>query len=109
MTATKYSDYSGSTGISPRTNVYAERKLLKHAAPVCVLDKFGLLRPMPKNKSQQIKFRRPNTFTAATVPLVEGVTPSTTQFSYQDVTATLKQYGQVSEITPSRTLTRIRS
>lgn len=95
MTTTKYAD----SGISPRTNVYAERKMLKYAAPVCVFDKFGLLRPMPKNKTQSIKFRRPNVFTAATVPLVEGVTPSTTQFSYTDVSATLLQYGQVSEIT----------
>lgn len=95
MTATRYSD----AGVSPRTNVYAERQMLKHAGPVRVLDKFGLLRPMPKNKTQTIKFRRPKVFTAATTPLVEGVTPSATQFSYEDVSATLKQYGQLVEIT----------
>lgn len=95
MTATKYAD----SGISPRTTVYAERQMLKYAAPVVILDKFGLMRPMPRNKSQQIKFRRPNVFSAATVPLTEGITPSSTQFSYADVPATLKQYGQVGEIT----------
>ena len=36
---------------------------------------------------------------AATTPLVEGVTPSATQFSYEDVSATLLQYGQIVEIT----------
>jgi len=92
---TRYSD----AGVSPRTNVYAEREMLKYQMPVRVLDKFGMLRPMPKNKTQTIKFRRPIVFTAATTPLVEGVTPSTTQFSYEDVTASLKQYGQVVEIT----------
>src|SRR5690606_24812714 len=92
---TRYSD----PGVSPRTNVYAERQMLKHAAPVTVLDKFGMLRPMPKNKTQTIKFRRPKVFTAATTPLVEGVTPTATQFSYEDVEATLKQYGQIVEIT----------
>ena len=90
---------STDAGISQRTTVYAERQMLKHAGPVIVLDKFGMLRPMPKNKGTTIKFRRPNVFTAATVPLQEGVTPTATQFSYTDVEATLKQYGQVVEIT----------
>lgn len=95
MTITKYSD----AGVSPRTNVYAEREMLKHAGPVMVLDKFGMTRPMPKNKTQTIKFRRPKVFTAATTPLVEGVTPTSTQFQYEDVEATIKQYGQVVEVT----------
>lgn len=95
MTITRYSD----AGVSPRTNVYAERQMLKYAMPVVILDKFGMLRPMPKNKTQTIKFRRPKVFTAATTPLVEGVTPTATQFSYEDVGVTLKQYGQVVEIT----------
>ncbi len=95
MTGTRYTD----AGVSPRTNVYAERQMLKHAMPVRILDKFGQIRPMPKNKTQTIKFRRPKIFTAATTPLVEGVTPSATQFAYEDVSATIKQYGQVVEIT----------
>jgi len=95
MGMTKYSD----AGVSPRTNVYAERQMLKHAMPVVILDKFGDIKPMPKNKTQTIKFRRPKVFTAATTPLVEGVTPTSTQFSYEDVSVTLKQYGQVVEVT----------
>jgi len=95
MTTTRYTD----AGVSPRTNVYAERQMLKHAMPVVILDKFGMLRPMPKNKTQTIKFRRPKIFTAATTPLVEGVTPTATQFSYEDVEVSLKQYGQVVEVT----------
>ena len=95
MTTTRYTD----AGVSPRTNVYAERQMLKHAMPIRILDKFGMMRPMPKNKTQTIKFRRPKIFTAATTPLVEGVTPTATQFAYEDVQATIKQYGQVVEIT----------
>lgn len=85
-------------GISQRTNVYAERQMLRHAAPVIVLDKFGLVKPMPKNKSTTIKFRRPLVFAAVLTPLVEGVTPQATQFAYEDVGVTLKQYGQVVEV-----------
>lgn len=90
---------SQSTGISQRTNVWAEREMLKHAGPVTVLDKFGLTKRMPKNKSTTIKFRRPKPFEAVTSPLVEGVTPKTTAFAYEDVEATLKQYGMVVGIT----------
>jgi len=90
---------STDTGISQRTNVYAERQMLKWAGPTEVLAKFGVKKQMPKNKSTTIKFRRPNVFTAKTTPLVEGVTPSTSSFSYTDVQATLKQYGDIAEIT----------
>ena len=92
---TRYTD----SGISPRTNVHAMRTMLKHQMPVIVLDKFGLVRPMPKNKTQTVKFRRPKVFTAADTPLVEGVTPTATQFRYEDVTGQIKQYGQLVEIT----------
>lgn len=90
---------STDAGISQRTNVYAERVMLKHAEPVRVLDKFAMTKPMPKNKGTTIKFRRPIVFGAATTPLVEGVTPSSTQFRYEDVSGTLRQYGQVVEVT----------
>lgn len=90
---------STDAGVSQRTNVYAERQMLRHAGPVMVLEKFGLTKPMPKNKGLTIKFRRPKVFTAATTPLVEGVTPSTTQFQYEDVETSLKQYGQLVEVT----------
>lgn len=91
---------STSPGISQRTNVYAEREMLKHAGPIIVLDKTGpLIKPMPKNKAMTIKFRRPVPFDAATTPLQEGVTPTGTAFRYEDVSATLDQYGQVGVIT----------
>ena len=95
MPMTKSTD----AAISQRTTVYAERKMLRHAAPVVVLDKFGLTRPMPANKSTTIKFRRPRVLAAVTTPLVEGVTPSTTSFQYEDVSGTLRQYGQVIGVT----------
>lgn len=90
---------STDAGVSQRTNVHAERQMLRHAGPVMVLEKFGLTRPMPKNKGLTIKFRRPKVFTAATTPLMEGVTPSATQFQYEDVETSLKQYGQLVEVT----------
>jgi N4-gp56 family major capsid protein len=72
-----------STNVSPSmgTVIYFERQVLKHAGPVVILDRFGLTKQMPKNKGVTIEFRRPNTFTAATTPLVEGITPASTAFT----------------------------
>lgn len=92
---TRYTD----AGISPRTNVWAAKKMLEYQMPVIILDRFGDIKPMPKNKTTNIKFRRPRVFEAVDMPLVEGVTPSATQFRYEDVQGTLKQYGQVVEVT----------
>lgn len=90
---------STSSGISQRTNVYAERQMLKHAGPTMVLDKTAMAKQMPKNSSLTVKFRRPVVFSEVDTPLVEGVTPTATAFSYEDVTATLKQYGMVVIVT----------
>jgi len=91
---------SGQGGISQRTNVYAEREMLKHAEPVTILEKTGpLIKPLPKNKSTTIKFRRPIPFAAATTPLVEGVTPDSRAFAYEDVQVSLAQYGEVAVVT----------
>jgi len=95
MTTTTYS----AGNVTPRTNVFAYREMLKHAQPVIVLGKFGQTKPMPMNKTETVKFRRPVVFDAATIPLQEGVTPTATSFRYEDVEATLRQYGQVVEVT----------
>jgi len=89
----------GAPGISQRTEVYAERTMLKHAEPVMVLEKTGKALKMPKNKSDTVKYRRPVPFDAATTPLQEGVTPPSSRFRYEDVTATLTQYGNLATIT----------
>jgi N4-gp56 family major capsid protein len=90
---------STDAGISQRTNVFAAREMLRHATPVMVLEKTAVQKSMPKNKSDTIKFRRPEVFAGSTSPLVEGVTPDKTSFTYTDVSVALKQYGQVIEIT----------
>ena len=93
MATTTYGD------ISPRVGIIAEVKMLEHAEPILVLQKFGDAKPQPKNKCQVVKFRRPVPFAAATTPLTEGVTPSSQKMAYQDVTVTMAQYGATTEIT----------
>jgi len=92
MSMTTYGD------ISQRTAAYAAVEMLKHAEPVTILSKFGQSKPIPKNKSEQVKFRRAIPFPVATVPLQEGVTPTSHKMSYEDVPVTLKQWGDLAEL-----------
>jgi N4-gp56 family major capsid protein len=85
--------------ITPRTAAHASVGMLSHAEPVSVLSKFGLVKPLPKNKSDTIKFRRPVPFAALTAPLAEGVTPTPGSFSYEDVTVPMLQWGDLFTIT----------
>lgn len=85
--------------INQRTAVYAMVEMLSHAEPVMILAKFGLNKPIPRNKSETVKFRRYIPLAAVTTPLTEGVTPTAQKFAYEDVSATLKQYGKPIELT----------
>lgn len=85
--------------ISQRTAAWAATEMLAHAEPVAVLSKFGQSKPLPKNKADNVKFRRPVPFAAAITPLTEGVTPTAQAMSYEDVPVTIAQYGAVVQIT----------
>ncbi len=85
--------------INQRTAAWAATVMLRHAEPILVLQKFGTPKEMPMNKATVVKFRRPIPFTAADTPLVEGVTPTSQKMQYEDVTATMRQYGKPIEIT----------
>lgn len=91
----RYSDGA----ITPRTNVFAHKKMLESADPVVVLDLLADVKPMPQKKTQTISFRRPVTLDPVDTPLVEGITPDVTPFRYEGVEGTLEEYGQVLGIT----------
>jgi N4-gp56 family major capsid protein len=87
--------------LSQRTAAYAMVEALSHAEPIIVLGKFGLSKPIPKNKAQVVKFRRANPYGVVTsvTPLTEGVAPTAHTITYTDVSLTLAQYGDVAELT----------
>jgi len=87
------------TSLSQRTNAFAAKEMLAHAEPILCLAKFGMTKPMPKNKANVIKFRRPVPLAVATTPLTEGTPPTAKAMTYEDVTVTLSQYGDIVEIT----------
>lgn len=92
---------AGSTygDINQRTAAWAATEMLEHARPIIVLSDYGQSKPIPKNKADNAKFRRPVPFTVSTTQLTEGVTPASHKITYEDVSAELGQYGDVAEIT----------
>ena len=92
---------AGSTygDISQRTAAWAATEMLEHARPIIVLADYGQSKPMPRNKAEQVKFRRPIPYVVSTTQLTEGVTPTSHKTSYVDVPATMGQYGDIAEIT----------
>lgn len=92
MAQTVYGD------LSQRTTAYAMATMLAHAEPVLVLAKFAQNKPIPQNKAQTVKFRRPIPFAVSTTPLSEGVTPASHKIAYEDVSVTLSQYGDLAEL-----------
>lgn len=93
------------TGMTTTTQVDAavqthyDGQLLRWAKAKLLHDGFGQRRSMPQNSGDIVKFRRYTPFTAATAPLVEGVTPTALQLAKTDLTVTLDQYGAYTEIT----------
>lgn len=85
--------------VNQRTAAWAATEMLAHAEPIEVLSRFGQNKPIPKNKADNAKFRRPIPFAVATTALTEGVTPTAGTITYEDVSVTLAQYGHVVEIT----------
>ena len=67
--------------------------MLSHAEPILVLERWGLSKPLPKNKAETVKFRRPIPFPVTTTSLTEGVTPPPQAMRYEDVSVTMQQYG----------------
>lgn len=93
MTTTTY------PSLSQRTQAWAATEHLSHAEPVECLAKFGMTKPLPRNKASKVKFRRPVPLTLATTPLTEGSPPASLPMQYEDIEVTLSQYGSVVDIT----------
>lgn len=85
--------------ISYRTAGYFARQLLERGQPLMIVSQFGQSKPLPKNSSKTIKFRRYEHLPAQPKALTEGVTPQASKPTYQDYQATIVQYGDYIELT----------
>lgn len=82
------------TQVPAEVNNWYDKVLLTRAIPLFVHVQFGQVRDLPRKAgTTTIKFRRYGNLSAATTALTESVTPSGSQMSVTDVTATALQYG----------------
>jgi len=79
--------------IGLRTAGFVAAELLKRADPALVMQPFLQTKPIPKNSSSTIKFRRYEALSEATADLTEGVTPASSTITSTDYEATLSQIG----------------
>lgn len=93
-----------SSTVTPRIG-RLKGEILKHVVPQEIIGKFCVKKPMPRNSSETVVFRRwlpkgatvstPNTWSVdpAAHRLSEGETPVADTIAAQDITATLVEYG----------------
>lgn len=90
--------------VPSRNLIQAEREMLAHAEPIKVISTFGSQKAVPQRKTDTVVFRRAlpidadvtskaPVVTAGDYLLQEGTTPNARSIVYQDVQATVQQYG----------------
>ncbi len=87
------------TQVPAGVNNFYVRTMLKEARPLLVHTRWAQVKDIPRGNSLVIKFRRYSLLSAATTALSEGVTPSGSQLSVSNVTATVAQYGDYVTLT----------
>lgn len=88
------------TQIPAEVNNFYDKTLLMRAVPAFIHARWAQVRDIPRKAgSSTIKFRRYGNLSAATTALSEGITPSGSQLSVTDITATVAQYGDFVTIT----------
>jgi len=90
---------TGTNQVTYAVNNFYDRLLLERAVPTFIQNRFADVRDIPQGNTNIIKFRRYTNLTAATTPLVQGVTPAGSQLSITDLTATVQQYGDYVTLT----------
>jgi len=90
---------TATSDISVELQGHYDRNLLENAQVILLFDKFGQVRPIPKNVGERINFRRYGKLPINTTPLTEGVTPTGQKLAATDIYATVRQYGDFITLT----------
>ena len=96
-----------SSQITSASQNFLSLPLLSRAYPHFVHALWGQVRDIPRNKTENVRFRKYASLSAATTSLSEGVTPTGSQASITDVTGTVLQYGDFLTLTDYLDMTTI--
>lgn len=86
------------TDVSYTMKQFYDTQLLENARTMLYFNQFGKKQPLPKNNGKSVEWRKFNTYSPATTPLTEGVTPQGNTVSMTHVEATINQYGDYTSI-----------
>ena len=75
------------------TRAWYNKVFLSIIEPALVHDQFGMATTLPKKTGEQVVWRRWNRLTVNTVPLSDGITPTGTSLTYENVIGTVYWYG----------------
>lgn len=93
--------------LSNEMKTFYSKYLIENAKAVLVHDQFAQMRDIPKGAGKTVEFRKYAPYPKALVPLSEGVTPAGRKLSVSNITATISQYGDYTEISDILKLTAI--
>lgn len=85
--------------LNPNLKGFYDRVLLERVVAATIYDKFGQIRPLPKNSGSRINFRRYENLANNTNVLNDGVTPTGKKLVTTDINATVQQLGDFVTIT----------
>lgn len=98
---------TGSGQITSASQNFLSLPLLSRAYPHFVHALWGQVRDIPRNKTENVRFRKYASLSAATTALTEGVTPTGSQASITDIMGTVLQYGDFLTLTDYLDMTTI--
>jgi N4-gp56 family major capsid protein len=84
--------------LSPEAKQFYDREMLLRARQSQIAYPFSYLDAIPMHGGNQVSWRRFNAYSLATTALTEGVAPASAGISLTEVTATVSQYGNFSQI-----------
>lgn len=93
------------SGVSAEMKTWYDDYLIENAKPKLIHDQFAQTRDIPANNGKVVEFRKYAPYPKALTALTEGVTPSGRKLSVSTLTATVKQYGDFTELSDVLILT----
>lgn len=91
--------------LSPLMQVYYDKKLLKRAEKELVYKQLGRIGTLPKGEGKVVYWTRYTNMPAATSTLSEGVDPTARGISAVTVSATIAEYGDLTQVTDILSMT----
>ena len=81
--------------ISPRLSAKSWKQLLERIQQLIVLQRWAEVKPLGRNQTKSVVFRRYNTLSVPVIPLSEGRTPAARKVTTTDIPVTVQQYGEI--------------